>query len=192
MSRISKVIYEEALPEIQQEYERVVKHHGSVSNMKATLLHSPVALKAVLEWYTLFGKVKPVLGQRLSILFCNAISRENACTLCATYMQKEVVDGGEDPEQLQLDDRDKVIIAFGRQLAADPNRVSDELFAQLRSYLTEAEVVELTVFGALMIVNNVVNSALRVELDEGLAAYTIQPEIAFAGSSHFHNNVEAL
>ena len=192
MSRISKVIYEEALPEIQQEYERVVKHHGSVSNMKATLLHSPVALKAVLEWYTLFGKVKPVLGQRLSILFCNAISRENACTLCATYMQKEIVDGGEDPEQLQLDDRDKVIIAFGRQLAADPNRVSDELFAQLRSYLTEAEVVELTVFGALMIVNNVVNSALRVEVDEGLRAYTIQPEIAFAGSSHFHNNGEAL
>ena len=192
MSRISKVIYEEALPEIQQEYERVVKHHGSVSNMKATLLHSPVALKAVLEWYTLFGKVKPVLGQRLSILFCNAISRENACTLCATYMQKEIVDGGEDPEQLQLDDRDKVIIAFGRQLAADPNRVSDELFARLRGYLTEAEVVELTVFGALMIVNNVVNSALRVEVDEGLRAYTIQPEIAFAGSSHFHNNGEAL
>ena len=192
MSRISKVIYEEALPEIQQEYERVVKHHGSVSNMKATLLHSPVALKAVLEWYTLFGKVKPVLGQRLSILFCNAISRENACTLCATYMQKEIVDGGEDPEQLQLDDRDKTIIAFGRQLAADPNRVSDELFARLRGYLTEAQVVELTVFGALMIVNNVVNSALRVEVDEGLRAYTIQPEIAFAGSSHFQNDREAL
>ena len=192
MSRISKVIYEEALPEIQQEYERVVKHHGSVSNMKATLLHSPVALKAVLEWYTLFGKVKPVLGQRLSILFCNAISRENACTLCATYMQKEIVDGGEDPEELQLDDRDKTIIAFGRQLAADPNRVSDELFARLRGYLTEAQVVELTVFGALMIVNNVVNSALRVEVDEGLSAYAIQPEIAFAGSSHFHNDREAL
>ncbi len=192
MLRISKVIYEEARPEIRQEYERVEKHHGSVSNMKATLLHSPVALKAVLEWYTLFGKVMPVLGQRLSILFCNAISRENACTLCATYMQKEIVDGGEDPEQLQLDDRDKTIIAFGRQLAADPNRVSDELFARLRGYLTEAEVVELTVFGALMIVNNVVNSALRVEVDEGLRAYTIQPEIAFAGSSHFHNNGEAL
>ena len=192
MSRISKVIYEEALPEIQEEYNRVVEHHGSVSNMKATLLHSPVALNAVLEWYTLFGKVNPVLGQRLSILFCNAISRENACTLCATYMQKEIVDGGEDPEQLQLDDRDKAIIAFGRQLAADPNRVSDELFALLRGYLTETQIVELTVFGALMIVNNVVNSALRVEVDEGLAAYTIQPEIAFAGSSHFHNASEAL
>jgi hypothetical protein len=190
MSRISKVIYEEALPEIQEEYNRVLQQHGSVSNMKATLLHSPVALNAVLEWYTLFGKVKPVLGKRLSILFCNAISRENACTLCATFMQKEIVDGGENPEELLLGDRDKTIIAFGRQLAADPNRVSDELFAQLRSYLTEAQIVDLTVFGALMIVNNVVNSALRVEVDEGLSAYAIQQEIAFAGSSHFQSDRE--
>jgi alkylhydroperoxidase family enzyme len=192
MTRISKVIYEEALPEIQEAYNNVVASHGSVSNMKATLLHSPAALRAVLEWYTLFGKVQPVLDKRLSILFCNAISRENACTLCATYMQKEIVDAGEDPERLQLDDRDRTIIEFGRQLAADPNRISDDLFARLRSYLTETQVVELTVFGALMIVNNVVNSALRVEVDEGLSAYIIQPEIAFAGSSHFLNDREAV
>ena len=176
----------------RKQYNNVVASHGSVSNMKATLLHSPAALRAVLEWYTLFGKVQPVLGKRLSILFCNAISRENACTLCATYMQKEIVDAGEDPERLELDDRDRTIIEFGRQLAADPNRISDDLFARLRSYLTETQVVELTVFGALMIVNNVVNSALRVEVDEGLSAYTIQPEIAFAGSSHFQNDKEAV
>ncbi len=192
MSRISKVIYEDASPEIQKEYDKVVEHHGSVSNMKATLLHSPAALRAVLEWYTLFGKVKPVLGKRLSVLFCNAISRENACTLCATYMQKEIVDGGEDPEQIQLDDRDKTIVAFGRQLAADPNRVSDELFAKLSSYLTETQIVELTVFGALMIVNNVFNSALQIDVDESLSAYAIQPEIAFAGSSHFQNGKESV
>jgi alkylhydroperoxidase family enzyme len=192
MSRISNIIYEEALPEIREAYDRVVEKHGSVSNMKATLLHSPAALNAVLEWYTLFGKVKPVLGERLSVLFCNAISRENACTLCATYMQKEIVDGGEDPEQLQLDDRDRTIIAFGRQLAANPNLVSDELFTKLRSYLTETQIVELTVFGALMIVNNVYNSALRIDLDESLSSYAIQPEIAFAGSSHYLNQENTL
>jgi alkylhydroperoxidase family enzyme len=100
------------------------------------------------------------------------------------------VDGGENPEALLLDERDETIIAFGRQLAADPNRISDELFARLRGYLTEAQVVELTVFGALMIVNNVVNSALRVEVDEGLSGYAIQPEIAFVGSSHFQSDRE--
>lgn len=192
MSRISKVSYEQALPEIRDEYDRVREKHGSVSNMKATLLHSPVALKAVLEWYTLFDKVKPVIGSRLSILFCNAISRENACTLCATYMQKEIVNGGEDPEHLELDDRDRTVIEFGRQLAANPNRVSDGLFQRLRAYLSETQIVELTVFGALMIVNNVINSALQIDVDEGLSAYLIQPEIAFAGSPHYLNDKEIL
>jgi len=192
MSRISQVMYEEASPELQAEYTRVVELYGSVSNMKATLLHSPVALRAVLEWYTLFGKVKPVLGKRLSILFCNAISRENACTLCTTYMQKEIVESGEDPEQLQLDDRDTTIVAFGHQLAADPNRVSGELFDKLRGYLTETQIVELTVFGALMIVNNIFNSALQIDVDENLSAYAIDPDIAFSGSSHFHHDKEAL
>ncbi len=192
MSRISQVEYEDASPELQAEYNRVVEQYGSVSNMKATLLHSPVALRAVLEWYTLFGKVKPVLGKRLSILFCNAISRENACTLCSTYMQKEIVESGEDPEQLQLDDRDTIIIAFGRQLAADPNRVSGELFDKLRGYLTETQIVELTVFGALMIVNNIFNSALQIDQDEALSAYTIDPDIVFAGSSRFQHDKEGL
>lgn len=192
MSRITKVTFETASPEVQEEYNRVLEKHGSISNMKATLLHSPEASRAVLEWYTLFDRVKPVIGVRLSILFCNAISRENACTLCATYMNKEIVSKGEDPDHLLLDDRDKAIIEFGRQLAADSSRVSDELFAKLRSYLSEREIVELTVFGALMIVNNVVNNALRVDLDDALAPYAIDPEVAFAGSSHFQKSREVL
>jgi alkylhydroperoxidase family enzyme len=191
MSRISKVNYETASPEVQEEYNRVLAKH-TISNMKATLLHSPEASRAVLEWYTLFDKVKPVIGLRLSILFCNAISRENACTLCSTYMNKEIVSKGEDPENLQLDERDKVIVEFGRQIAADSSRVSNELFAKLRTYLSEKEIVELTVFGALMIVNNVVNNALRVDVDDALSAYAIDPEVAFAGSTRFRKSREAV
>jgi alkylhydroperoxidase family enzyme len=187
MSRIPQVRYEEASPEIQAEFKKTEKEYGSVSNMKATLLHSPVALKAVLEWYTLFAKVKPVLGERRAILFCDAISRENACTLCATYMNRAIVKGGETPGQLKLDDRDQAIIAYGRQLAANPNRVTDTLFKKLQEFLTSEQIVDLTVFGALMIVNNVFNGALQIDLDESLDSFQIQPEIAFAGSSHYIN-----
>ena len=192
MSRIAQVRYEEASPEIQAEYQKVIEEHGSVSNMKATLLHSPVALRAVLEWYKLYDLVKPVLGNRRTILFCDAISRENACTLCATFMRRAIVDGGENPEHLELDGQDRIVVAFGRQLAADPNRISDELFAELQGFLTPTQIVELTVFGALMIVNNVFNSALQVDLDEVLNSYQIQPEVAFAGSSRFLGKEEAL
>jgi alkylhydroperoxidase family enzyme len=187
MSRIAQVRYEEAPPEIQAEYKKVVAEHGTVSNMKAVLLHSPVALKAVLEWYSLFAKVKPFLGERRTILFCDAISKENACKLCATFMNRAIVKGGENPKDLKLDERDQAVIAYGKQLAANANRVTDTLFKKLESFLTPEQIVELTVFGALMIVNNVFNSALQVDLDESLDAYQIQPEVAFAGSSHYIN-----
>ena len=182
MARIPLIDPENTTPELKAIYEQTVAEHGVVTNMKATLLHSPVALKAVLEWYTLFDRVKPVLGERRSILFCDAISRENRCELCATFMRRDIVKGGENPEKLELDDFDRDVIAFGRQLAADPNRVSDALFARLAARLSQAQIVDLTVFGALMIVNNIFNSALQVDLDGSLDSYRIQPEVAFAES----------
>jgi alkylhydroperoxidase family enzyme len=180
MARIEQVRFEEASPEIQEEYRKIVKEHGVVSNMKATLLHSPVALRAVLTWYDLFDRVKSVIGQRRTILFCDAISRENECELCTTFMRRAITNGGENPDRIKLDDRDRAVVEFGRQLAADANRVSDNLFERLQAFLTPAQIVDLTTFGALMIVNNIFNSALQVDVDESLDAFRIQPETAFA------------
>lgn len=185
MARIPPVRFEDATPEIQAEYQKVVAEHGVVTNMKATLLHSPPALRAVLEWYTLFDRVKPVLGERLALLFCYAISLQNACELCTTFMRRALAEGDEDPDHLELDEREKAVVEFGRQLAAHPNRVANALYVRLATYFTPAQLVELTVFGALMIVNNVVNSALQIDLDESLETYRIQPELLFAGPSPF-------
>lgn len=180
MARIPLVNLEEASPEIRAEYDKIVKEHGVVTNMKATLLHSPAALKAVLEWYTLFDRVKPFLGQRLAILFCDAISRENSCVLCSTFMRRAILDSGENPQDLKLDEREEAVVEFGRQLAHDPNRVRDKLYARLEAHFTQAQIVDLTVFGALMIVNNIFNGALQIDLDESLNAYKVQPEVLFA------------
>lgn len=180
MARIPPVRFAEATPDIKAEYQKIIDSHGVVTNMKATLLHSPTALHAVLEWYTLFDRVKPILGERLAILFCHAISRENACTLCTTFMRRAIIEGGEDPDHLVLNDAERAVVEFGSQLARDANRISDTLYARLAARLTPAEIIDLTVFGALMIVNNVFNSALQVDLDDSLEAYRIQPEQIFA------------
>ena len=180
MSRIPPVRYEEATPEIQATHREVVQKHGAVSNMKAVLLHSPTALRAVLTWYELFDRVKAVIGNRRAILFCDAISRENRCELCTTFMRRAIAKGGESPDRIPLDAQDRAVVEYGRQLAADPNRVTDRQFQALQAFLTAAQIVDLTTFGALMIVNNVINSALQVDVDESLDAFRIQPEIAFA------------
>lgn len=181
MARIPPVRRDDAPPEIKAEYDAIVREHGVVTNMKATLLHSPAALHTVLQWYALYERVKPVLGERLAVLFCHAISHENRCELCFTFMRRAILNGGEDPEHLELtSERERAVVEFGRQLARDPNRVPDALYARLAAEFSPAEIVDLTVFGALMIVNNVFNSALQVDIDETLAAFRIQPEIAFA------------
>jgi alkylhydroperoxidase family enzyme len=185
MARIPPVTLEDAPPDIAAAWRDVEASHGVVTNMKATLLHSPTALKAVLEWYALFDRVKPALGKRLAVLFCHAISLENSCVLCSTFMRREIANGGENPDHLELDDREEAVVAFGRQLAADPNRVPDDLFRRLQRYFKPAEIVDLTVFGALMIVNNVVNSALEIDVDQSLAPHRFDPERVFSGPSPF-------
>ena len=180
MARVPPILAHQVPPELAEEYQRVVAEHGVVTNMKATLLHSPVALHAVLQWYALFERIKPVLGQRLAVLFCQAISHENRCELCYTFMRRAILNGGEDPEHLALGTDEQDVVDFGRQLARDPNRIPEDLFQRLSARFSPAEIVDLTVFGALMIVNNVFNSALQIDVDGELDAYRIQPEIAFA------------
>lgn len=176
MARIPQIEYDSADPQTRADWDALVASGHPVTNMKATLLHSPVALHAVLEWYALFDQVKPYLGERLAVLFCHAISKENACKLCTTFMRKEIIDSGEVPEALVLDNRDAVVVEFGRQLAEDPNGISDELFAALSEFFTPVQIVELTTFGAMMIVNNIFNSALLVALDDHLDSYAVHPE----------------
>jgi alkylhydroperoxidase family enzyme len=179
MSRIAPVDLATASPEVKTAYEEISKNHA-ISNMKAVALHSPEAIHAILEWYKLFAKVKPFLGERLAILFCDGISRQNHCELCATFMHREIVKWGEDPYDLKLDNREKAVVEFGRQLTKNANAISDDLFARLKEYFNAEQIVDLTVFGVLMIVNNLFNSALQIDLDTSLDDYRIDPEKYFA------------
>jgi alkylhydroperoxidase family enzyme len=63
------------------------------------------------------------------------------------------------------------VVEDGVQLVRDSNQVSDALYRRLEAFLTPVQVVDLTAFGALMIATNVVNNALRVDLDGYLGPY---------------------
>jgi alkylhydroperoxidase family enzyme len=136
--------------------------------MKRTLAHSPAALHALMQWYALRDEVVPFLGERLTTLFAHAVSNQTDCLICSTFFRRLLAQAGEDPDQVRMDDRDKMVVDYGRQLARDPNQVSDELFSRLAALFRPEQVVALTAFGGLMIATNVFNNALRVDLDEYL------------------------
>jgi alkylhydroperoxidase family enzyme len=161
----------DAGPESLAAIDEIRSTHGRVTNMKRTLARAPVALHALMTWYDLRETVLPYLGDRLTTLFAHSISAGTDCLVCSTFFRRILIDSGEDPNDLQLDDWEQTVVAFGRQLAVDPHGVSDELYARLAARLRPEQIVALTAFGGLMVATNLFNNALRVDLDDYLEPY---------------------
>jgi len=172
--RIRPLEYDEVSGAVRAEYDRQIGAHGRMTNMKRTLAHSGVALRALMEWYALREEALPFLGERLCDLYSHAISADTDCLICSTYFRRTLIERGDSPDTPRLDEREQAVIDFGRRLVADRNRVPDELYARLSRHFTPAQIVTLTAFGALMIATNVFNNALDVDLDDYLKPYTRQ------------------
>ena len=131
MARISALKLEEAPVASRVELERQIAAHGRVTNMKSTLAHSPVALAALMQWYSLYEVVVPALGgaEDDSVRTCHFESDQLPDLL--DLLSPLAWRAGRDPDELVLDERDRAIVDFGRQLAIDSNRVSDALHARL-------------------------------------------------------------
>ena len=171
MSRIAPLEIRDAEPEARAELDRQMAAHGRVTNMKRTLAHSATALHALMTWYPLRDRVAEFLGARATTLFAHAISARTDCLICSTFFRRILVESGEDPDALVLDQREQAVVDYGVQLARDSNQVSDALYGRLAAFLTPTQLVDLTAFGGLMIATNVFNNALRVDLDEYLEPY---------------------
>src|SRR3970040_1267146 len=117
MPRIRPVERESANPAQAAAYDDTVRTQGRITNMKRTLLHSMPAFHALMEWYPLRDTVQPFLGERLTNLVAHAISTEHACLICSTFFRRILVESGEDPDRLALDEREELVVEFGRQLS---------------------------------------------------------------------------
>lgn len=172
MPRVPLVAYEDASPEARAAHDEVVREHGRMTNMKSTLLQSLPAFQALMEWYPLRDTVLPFLGERLTYLFSHAISDETDCLICTTFMRRILIDAGDDPDHFALNEREQLVVDFGRELAKQNARVSDDVYRRLAKEFTDEQIVALTAFGALMVATNIFNNALKVDLDEYLYEYT--------------------
>lgn len=171
MSRIAPLDSEAAHPDARAAADAHVRNHARMTNMKRTLLHSLPAFNALMEWYPLRDTVQPFLGERLTTLFAHAISAETDCLICSTFFRRMLIQTGENPERLKLDEREAAVVEFGRALAVSPFKVPEPVYQRLEPHFSPAQIVALTAFGALMVATNVFNNALDVDLDEYLQPY---------------------
>lgn len=171
MSRIDPIEYEQTTGDLRAIYDQGLVQYKRMTNMKRTMLHSLPTYHALVEWYPLFDTIEPFLGERLAIIFSHTISVEGDCLLCTTFMRRTLIEWGEDPNRLNLDEKGETLVEFGRAISRQGNRVSSELYRKVTSYFNTEQIVALTGFACLMIATNVFNNVLEVELDEYLYGY---------------------
>jgi alkylhydroperoxidase family enzyme len=169
--RVPQIDYASAPPEIREAHDDHVRRHARITNMKRTLLNSLPAFRALMEWYPLRDTIQPFLGARLTVLFAHAISAETDCLICSTFFRRILIEEGQDPDRLDLDEREAAVVEFGRRLAVSPFRVPDAVYDRVAAHFDPAQMTALTAFGAIMVATNVFNNALEVELDEYLQPY---------------------
>jgi hypothetical protein len=163
------------LPEAQTPTETKIAYNqhktiynGRITNMKATLGHSFVAFHAYMEWYPLYEEVKKIVGKRLAPLYAWSISEAADCPLCSTYFRKNIIESGEDPENLSLTDDDQELLTFGATIAQHKGFVPDDIFEPIRKKYSDSEIVLLTAFAGIMIATNIFNNVIHTEIDDYL------------------------
>lgn len=171
MGRIPMVNYEDAKGQVKEAFDYQIKKSGSITNMKRVLLQSCEAYDAYMGWYTLYAKLNEILGERGAIIYSHAISTTNGCLLCSLFFIRDIRNIGEDPNELVFSEKEDLVVELGRQIVMNPNEVSDELFAKLKEYFNDEEIVVLVAFAGQMIATNNFNAVLKVDVDGSLESY---------------------
>lgn len=175
MTRIEPFKKEEAQGEVKKVLEGIEKQFGMIPNLFATIARYPGALKPILDLYQAIAKESSI-EQKLQELANLEVSRINKCHYCLAHHTQMAKMSGLSDEQIKalkagrvdesLSDKEKVVVEYARQVTLDAENVSDDLFAGLKSYFSESDIVNLTLIIGLMNVFNRFNGALGVELEK--------------------------
>jgi hypothetical protein len=172
MARIKPVSESGVSPSLKQAFEKHVTHYGArITNMKATLGHSLLSFEVYMEWYALYDEIKKILGERLAYLYAYSISLASNCPLCSTFFRKIIIDAGESPEQLELNEQEKKVLDFGSSIARLQGNIDDEIYNSVATMYTQQEMVVLIAFAGQMIATNVFSNVIQTDIDEYLADY---------------------
>ena len=172
MSRISRVDRSELAPEIAALYDNVFVQRGNVPNMFRVMAHRPeifatmqMHFAAVLNTGTV-----PVRLKELIIVRTSQVNETPYCLASHTMLASKL--GWTDEQLAHLADwaersdftpAEKAALRLAETVTRDAHAVTDEQFAQLRSYYSEGEIVELLCAIGLFNYFNRFNDALRME-----------------------------
>lgn len=171
---IDQLDLSDATPEQKAAHDEEMRLRGRMTNMKRTLLHSPVALRVYGEWFALRDELAPVIGDRAILTLCFAISAQMDNTVGIAFMRRGLAALSTDAIPAIEIDLD-AIEAFGKAFAADAKTIPSSVWEELSRVLPPRTLVDLTALAGIMMATNAFMNAVGTEPDPELAAFISTP-----------------
>ncbi|MGV8830599.1 MAG: hypothetical protein ACOH2N_01380 [Devosia sp.] len=175
MAHIPQLDYDAATPEQQAAHDAELRQRGRMTNMKRTLFHSPQALRIYGEWFTLRDLLQPALGDRAIWIFCHAICMATNSPVGIGFMRRALIEGGDNPDSLKLDETETLLTRVGTAIAKDPRSIGPADWQALQGIYAASTLVDLIAFAGQMIATNIFTDAVDITVDPELAPYGRRP-----------------
>lgn len=172
MSRISRVNRSEASDELNVLFDKIYAERGNVPNMFRVMAHRPeifatmqAHFAAILRTGTVATRLKELIIVRTSQLnqtpYCLASHTRLAKGL--GWTDDQLAHLADWPRRDDFTPAEKAALRLAETVTRDAHAVTDEQFAELRTYYSEGEVVELLCAIGLFNYFNRFNDTLRMQ-----------------------------
>jgi len=175
MSRISKLERSEITPDLVTLYDKIFAQRGNVPNMFRTMAHRPEIFSTMMAHFSavLNTGTVPTKLKELIIVRTSQLNVTPYCLASHTILARGL---GWSDEQLSnlaqwqtredFTPAEKAAIRLAETVTLNANSLSDEQFAELRSFYNDGEIVELLCSIGLFNYFNRFNNALQMEPTE--------------------------
>src|SRR5712691_4043603 len=168
-------------PELKEQFEAMKKNLGFIPNSILIMQRTPKLAKALAQMTAAVWDPESLVDRGFKRLIAHVASRAAGCRYCMAHTAGGAMHFGVDEQKVAAiwdyqtsplyTEAERVALDFALAAASVPNAVTDEMFAQMRKYWTEEQIVEIVgviaVFGFLNRWNDTMGTPLE---DAPLAA----------------------
>jgi uncharacterized peroxidase-related enzyme len=192
MSRISRLDRSAVTPDLATLFDKVYAQRGNVPNMFRVMAHRPEIFAtmqahfgAVLNTGTVSTRLKELIIVRTSQVNDTPYCLASHTTLARNlgWSDDQLAHLADWPSRDDFNPAEKAALRLAETVTRDAHAVSDEQFAELRTFYSEGEIVELLCAIGLFNYFNRFNNALQMEPTKSGEGGCAAPELAATAAS---------
>lgn len=165
-----------AVPEVKEIFEKIQASGQYIPNSQLILQRKPKILRALRGLSAAVFDPEGEVSVGFKRLLAYVASRTAGCYYCMAHNAGGMLKAGIQDEKLAavwefrssplFSEKERVALEFAIAAAAQPNDVSDELFARMKQHWSEGEIVEITALIAYFGFMNRYNDTMATPLED--------------------------